>query len=120
MFGSMMRRYGAHSLMVWVACLLTFGASGDDFNMVRLLLPAQPSLATSIPLPLDDPNTDFTLASKVSIAKDKPSNPLPPVCTLMEQFSEVFVALMDLGAIRAHCSGSTCLHLGTLLTPLRC
>jgi hypothetical protein len=44
------------------ACWLVLLASADDFNLVRLALP--PSAADSEgPLPLDDPNTDFTESS---------------------------------------------------------
>jgi len=40
-----------------LSCLLTLGASGDDFCLLRLA--ASLPVATSEPLPLDDPNTDF-------------------------------------------------------------
>jgi hypothetical protein len=44
---------------VWclLACVLIAAASGDDFNLLRLVL--TPSLIGSASLPLDDPNTDF-------------------------------------------------------------
>ena len=40
-----------------LACALSVAASGDDFNLPRLVL--SPPLRSSVPLPLDDPNTDF-------------------------------------------------------------
>jgi hypothetical protein len=45
------------------ACWLTLLASGDDFNLARImLLPS--TLDSEGRLPLDDPNTDFTKSSK--------------------------------------------------------
>jgi hypothetical protein len=45
------------------ACWLILLASGDDFNLARvLLLPT--TLDSEGRLPLDDPNTDFTKSSK--------------------------------------------------------
>jgi hypothetical protein len=69
MIGVAVRRNGSSTLMAWVACLLTFGASGDDINLARLLLCLQASSAASDALPLDDPNTDFTLPAKITIAQ---------------------------------------------------
>jgi hypothetical protein len=43
--------------LAMVGCLLTVAASGDDFCLVRVALPTFAS--ASIPLPLDDPNSDF-------------------------------------------------------------
>jgi hypothetical protein len=46
------------------ACALVLLASADDFNLVRTVLPlAAP--APEVPLPLDDPNSDFTEGSRV-------------------------------------------------------
>jgi hypothetical protein len=42
-----------------VLCSLVLLASGDDFNLARAVLPL-PATAPEAPLPLDDPNTDFT------------------------------------------------------------
>ena len=39
------------------ACLLVLAASGDDCCLMRAAFPS--ALASSGPLPLDDPNTDF-------------------------------------------------------------
>ena len=44
----------------FLACWLVLGASGDDFHLVRLAAPFQPVETPGDPLPLDDPNTDFT------------------------------------------------------------
>jgi hypothetical protein len=44
------------------ACWLTLLASGDDFNLARVMLPS--ILDSEGRLPLDDPNTDFTKSSK--------------------------------------------------------
>ena len=44
--------------MVFV-CSLVLLTSGDDFNLARAVLPL-PAPAPESPLPLDDPNTDFT------------------------------------------------------------
>jgi hypothetical protein len=44
-----------------VACWLALLAGGDDFNLARVVLPL-PAPAPEAPLPLDDPNTDFTEA----------------------------------------------------------
>jgi hypothetical protein len=38
-------------------CALTLAASGDDFNLPRVIL--APSLPVGGSLPLDDPNTDY-------------------------------------------------------------
>jgi hypothetical protein len=43
-----------------LACLLTLAASADDFNLVRLLLPAAFAGVPAGALPEDDENTDFT------------------------------------------------------------
>ena len=40
-------------------CGLTFLAGADDFNLARVLLPL-PAPVPDSPLPLDDPNSDFT------------------------------------------------------------
>ena len=42
-----------------LACLLALGASGDDFLLLRAAAPFLPGTPAD-PLPLDDPNTDFT------------------------------------------------------------
>ena len=42
------------------ACLLTIIASGDDFNLVRVLVSGAAPVSPTDGLPLDDPNTDFT------------------------------------------------------------
>ena len=47
------------------ACLLALLAGGDDFNLARVVLPL-PAPAPEAPLPLDDPNTDFTEAARPS------------------------------------------------------
>jgi hypothetical protein len=73
-----MRRFGCSTLMAWVACLLTFGASGDDINLLRLVLPSLAS-PTSDPLPLDDPNTDFTLPVKLTLTNFKHHHLAPAV-----------------------------------------
>jgi len=44
------------------ACWLTLLASADDFNLARLTLPPLTPDCEE-PLPLDDPNTDFTESS---------------------------------------------------------
>jgi hypothetical protein len=46
-----------------VACWLALLAGGDDFNLARAVLPL-PAPAPDSPLPLDDPNTDFTRSSE--------------------------------------------------------
>jgi hypothetical protein len=43
------------------ACFLALLAGADDFNLARVLLPL-PGPTSEAPLPLDDPNTDFTAA----------------------------------------------------------
>jgi hypothetical protein len=50
-----MRRHSYHSLFAGLVCLLTLAASGDDFNLMCLLVPFR---TTASSLPLDDPNTD--------------------------------------------------------------
>jgi hypothetical protein len=42
-----------------LACLLALLAGADDFNLARVVL-FLPCPAPEAPLPLDDPNTDFT------------------------------------------------------------
>jgi hypothetical protein len=58
-----------------LACLLALLAGGDDFNLARVVLPL-PGPLSEATLPLDDPNTDFTKATRPSgrVADD----PLPP------------------------------------------
>jgi hypothetical protein len=48
-------------MLCLLACLLTVAASGDDFSLVRVVLPS--ALPASEALPLDDPNNDFLTAS---------------------------------------------------------
>ena len=45
---------------VLFACWLALGASGDDFHLLRIAAPFLPLETPGDPLPLDDPNTDFT------------------------------------------------------------
>ena len=45
---------------VLFACCLALGASGDDFHLLRIAAPFLPLETPGDPLPLDDPNTDFT------------------------------------------------------------
>jgi hypothetical protein len=44
-----------------LSCHLTLAASGDDFNLARLIFPSASAGAQA--LPLDDPNTDFVNAA---------------------------------------------------------
>jgi hypothetical protein len=61
MFLSLRSRRRSLRATTLLCCLLTLGASGDDFCLVRLIVCFTP--ATSAPLPLDDPNTDFVEAT---------------------------------------------------------
>jgi hypothetical protein len=55
-----MRKYPTwFGALVAVTCWLVVLASADDFNLARAVLPL-PAPAPDGPLPLDDPNTDFT------------------------------------------------------------
>jgi hypothetical protein len=45
---------------VLLACWLSFGASGDDCNFLRIAAPFLPLESLEDTFPLDDPNTDFT------------------------------------------------------------
>ena len=47
------------------ACFLALLAGADDFNLARVVL-ILPGPAPEAPLPLDDPNTDFTEAARPS------------------------------------------------------
>jgi hypothetical protein len=49
--------------LVTAACWLALFAGADDFNLARVVLPL-PASAPDSPLPLDDPNTDFTESSQ--------------------------------------------------------
>jgi hypothetical protein len=44
-----------------LVCFLALLAGADDFNLARVVLPL-PGPGSEAPLPLDDPNTDFTEA----------------------------------------------------------
>src|SRR5215472_14087636 len=46
-----------------VAGYLALAASGDDFNFLRVALPALAATSPAGGLPLDDPNTDFVESS---------------------------------------------------------
>jgi hypothetical protein len=46
-----------------VACWLSLLAGADDFNLARVVFPL-PAPVPDSPLPLDDPNTDFTTSSE--------------------------------------------------------
>jgi hypothetical protein len=46
--------------MAWLACCLVLIASGDDFNLLRVLATGAAPVSPADRLPLDDPNTDFT------------------------------------------------------------
>jgi hypothetical protein len=58
------------------ACLLALLASADDFNLARVVCPL-PGPAPEAPLPLDDPNTDFTEAARPAVPTA--ADPGPPV-----------------------------------------
>src|SRR5436309_1713945 len=55
-----MRTRCRRSVEIVVACWLIVMASGDDFNVARIIIPMLPSNCPPHALPLDDPNTDFT------------------------------------------------------------
>jgi hypothetical protein len=55
----MPQRRPRHRALSALVCSLVLLASGDDFNLARVVLPL-PAPAPEAPLPLDDPNTDFT------------------------------------------------------------
>jgi hypothetical protein len=55
----MLIRHRPLALLSLLSSLLTLGASGDDFCLARLALPAL--FAAADVLPLDDPNTDGLL-----------------------------------------------------------
>ena len=67
------------------ACVLTIIASGDDFNLVRVLVSGAAPVSPTDGLPLDDPNTDFTQSSETrapgnrgrDCAGNPPAIPLP-------------------------------------------
>jgi hypothetical protein len=67
-----MRKIGSNAMLAWVACLLTLGASGDDLNLLRMGLVPVPQPPR--PLPLDDPNTDFTAPAALT-QTDTPDGP---------------------------------------------
>ncbi len=60
-------RHSRIPVLPLVACVLICVASGDDFCLPRLLLPATPAAESE--LPLDDPNTDFVEANDLSSAR---------------------------------------------------
>ena len=54
----MSSRHSRFCVLVLLACWQVLLASGDDFNLARVLLPL-PAPDAEAPLPLDDPNTDL-------------------------------------------------------------
>ena len=52
------------------ACWLIVMASGDDFNVCRIVIPLLPSSSPNDSLPLDDPNTDFTRVDDSQSSQD--------------------------------------------------
>lgn len=62
----MPQRRPRHRALSAVVCSLVLLASGDDFNLARAVLPL-PAPAPEAPLPLDDPNTDFTEAPQARV-----------------------------------------------------
>jgi hypothetical protein len=80
-----MREFGSSALLAWVACLLTLGASGDDVNFLRLSLATPSCPQPNGPLPLDDPNTDFTPSVKLlrkSELRDEHATRQPAWCAV--------------------------------------
>ena len=53
------------------ACFLALLAGADDFNLARVVL-ILPGPAPEAPLPLDDPNTDFTEEARPSVPAAAP------------------------------------------------
>jgi len=61
-----------------VACLLTLGASGDDLNLARLLLPSAFRDVAPGALPLDDENTDFIAPTDSAASEHEAPAPIHP------------------------------------------
>ncbi len=59
----MPQRRPRHPVLSAAVCALVLLASGDDFNLARVVLPL-PTTAAEASLPLDDPNTDFTARAR--------------------------------------------------------
>jgi hypothetical protein len=59
----MPQRHLCHRALSALICSLVLLASGDDFNLARVVF-FLPGPASEAPLPLDDPNTDFTETSQ--------------------------------------------------------
>ena len=73
--------YGNHALLLsCVASLLTLGASGDDINLYRLVLPAAFAQVPVGSLPLDDENTDFLASPAPESSRMQEADGLPTAC----------------------------------------
>jgi hypothetical protein len=120
MFGAMMRRFGSHTWLAWVACLLTFGASGDDINLVGLVLPPEGSAPSSQQLPLDDPNSDFTAPGKSSMSQFKDSASWPPGFCWCNQHWGASSFQFNLVSIPVQLPATTGFPSSSLDPPLRC
>jgi hypothetical protein len=63
-----------------ITCWLTVLASADDFDLARVVLPLSAPVPDR-PLPLDDPNSDFTAGGTEarSLTTSHQGSPSPPV-----------------------------------------
>ena len=68
------RRAPYSASLVQAVCLLTLMASGDDFNLVRMVLPGTLGQPLTSHTPLDDENTDFLEAAGWSKPEGKQLN----------------------------------------------
>lgn len=115
---SLVRGVMVHSFCRLAACLLvcglTLAASGDDGCLLHLLAPSSSTNA----LPLDDPNTDFTVSTGSSTNVIFPTPPLELGCVLLTPLLRM--ALNETSFLQRTPDADLSRHRGTLTTLLLC
>src|SRR5438105_2568790 len=88
-------------ILVTLACFLTVAASGDDFNFLRVALPAAFAGAPVGSLPLDDETADF-------VTSPRSSANMPTVTLDPNVFQSQAPSLIDSGfGCRARLTGTS-------------
>jgi hypothetical protein len=101
-----------------VATFLTFLASGDDFNLARLVLPCPSSQPPADAFPEDDPNADFVRSAECKVPQSSLAPGAPRDCCTAQGAALTTVQWSSpFKVVSLSCNH---LFLDGLLIPLRC